>query len=103
MSFVSIRRNPDPAELIGTPGFMSPEQHAGQWEKVGPASDIYSLGATLYVLLTGKSPFEGRSPEEIAAKVKQGDFIPPCRMNPDVPRARSGLPQGDGARARASL
>jgi eukaryotic-like serine/threonine-protein kinase len=73
--------------LIGTPGFMSPEQHAGLWDKVGPASDIYSLGATLYVLLTAKSPFEGCSAEEIATKVKQGEFTPPCRMNPDVPLA----------------
>ena len=72
---------------IGTPGFMSPEQHAGQWEKVGPASDIYSLGATLYVLLTGKSPFQGRRAEEIATRVKHGEFTPPRLMNLDVPRA----------------
>src|SRR5262249_2284290 len=42
---------------IGTPAYMSPEQAAGQLDKLGPASDIYSLGATLYALLTGQAPF----------------------------------------------
>jgi serine/threonine protein kinase len=73
-------------EVIGTPGFMSPEQHAGQWEKVGRASDIYGLGATLYVLLTGRTPFEGRSPGEIASKVDRGEFTPPREVKPAIPR-----------------
>jgi eukaryotic-like serine/threonine-protein kinase len=72
--------------VIGTPGFMSPEQHTGQWANVGPASDIYGLGATLYVLLTGRSPFDGRSPGEIAAKVERGDFAPPWQVKPAIPR-----------------
>jgi WD40 repeat protein/tRNA A-37 threonylcarbamoyl transferase component Bud32 len=43
-------------QVMGTPGFMSPEQAAGRWNSLGPASDIYSLGATLHVLLTGQVP-----------------------------------------------
>ena len=71
--------------FIGTPGFVSPEQRAGLWEKLGPASDIYSLGTTLYVLLTSKSPSESRRPGGIAAEVEQPAFTPPRQMNPDVP------------------
>jgi serine/threonine-protein kinase len=73
--------------VIGTPGFMSPEQHAGEWEKVGPVSDVYSLGGTLYVLLTGRSPFPGRALGEIAAKVGRGEFLRPRQANPSIPRA----------------
>ena len=77
--------------FIGTPGFMSPEQRAGLWEKVGPASDIYSLGATLYVLLTCKSPSETHSLGETPAEVRQPVFAPPRQMNPDVPRALEAI------------
>jgi len=72
--------------VIGTPGFMSPEQHAGQWGKVGPASDIYGLGATLYDLLTGRPPFNGRGPGEIADRVTRGEFIRPRQVRPEIPR-----------------
>src|SRR5271157_1878135 len=77
---------PGTCGVIGTPGFMSPEQHAGQWGKVGRASDIYGLGATLYVLLTGRTPFDGRGPGEIAAKVERGEFTPPRQARPEIPR-----------------
>src|SRR5262249_58412390 len=44
---------------MGTQGFMSPEQARGDWARVGPASDVFSLGATLYAVLTGRAPYEG--------------------------------------------
>ena len=45
---------------LGTPAYMPPEQAAGKLDELGPASDVYSLGATLYHLLTGKVPFTGQ-------------------------------------------
>ena len=55
---------------LGTPAYMSPEQAAGQLKSLGPASDIYSLGATLYVLLTGRSAFTDR---EINVRIPADD------------------------------
>jgi serine/threonine-protein kinase len=55
----------------GTPIYMSPEQHAGTSD-VGPLSDVYSLGATLYVILTGNPPYEAKTLPELRAKVLQG-------------------------------
>ncbi len=71
----------------GTFGFMSPEQTA-QGNQVGPASDIYSLGATLYCLLTGQAPFPYPSaPQEgeaIMQQIRNGDFPLPRKINPNV-------------------
>src|SRR5262249_53922 len=67
---------------LGPPAYMPPEQAAGQVDKFGPSSDIYSLGATLYCLLTGKAPFAAKTPEEIVARVIKGDFPPPREVNP---------------------
>jgi serine/threonine-protein kinase len=52
-------------KALGTPAYMSPEQAAGRWAEVGPASDVYSLGATLYAVLTGQAPFQGRTWQEV--------------------------------------
>jgi serine/threonine protein kinase len=56
-------------ELMGTPASMSPEQAAGRIDQLGPASDVYSLGATLYCLLTGSPPLEKQPRAELLPKV----------------------------------
>jgi serine/threonine-protein kinase len=78
-------------ELLGTPAFMSPEQAAGQNEAVGPASDIYGLGATLYAVLTGRPPFGGDSVAEVLQRVQGGDFPPPRQLRPGTPRALEAI------------
>ena len=65
---------------------MSPEQAGGDWDRVGPAADVYSLGATLYYVLTGRPPFVGKTGREVLAQVAAGDFPPPVAINPNVPR-----------------
>src|SRR6185437_10406153 len=62
---------------VGTPQFMSPEQAAGRLDLLGPASDVYSLGATLYCLLTGQAPFTDTDLGVVLQKVQRGDFPPP--------------------------
>jgi serine/threonine-protein kinase len=74
-----------PGSWLGTPSFMSPEQAAGRVDLIGPASDVYSLGATLYNLLTGRPPFEGADIFTTIDKVKRGAFPPPRAVNPRVP------------------
>ncbi|MEX0701339.1 MAG: protein kinase [Planctomycetales bacterium] len=68
----------------GTPAYMSPEQARGELQ-VGPASDVYSLGTTLYKLLTGRAPFRGNSLNEILQEVRDGSFISPREVDPRVP------------------
>jgi serine/threonine-protein kinase len=73
--------------VLGTPQFMPPEQAAGRLDLLGAASDVYGLGATLYCLLTGKVPFEGKDVGAVLQKVQRGDFPPPRQVKPDVPAA----------------
>ncbi len=72
---------------IGTPAFMSPEQADGRLDEMGPASDVYSLGATLYCLLTGQAPFPGRDVLAILQRVRRGEFPPPRQVRRTVPPA----------------
>jgi serine/threonine protein kinase len=58
---------------VGTPAYMSPEQAAGKLDQLGPATDVYSLGATLYTLLTNRPPVEGKETAEVLRKVQRGD------------------------------
>jgi serine/threonine-protein kinase len=72
---------------IGTPGYMSPEQAAGRLDVLGPVSDVYSLGATLYHLLTDRPPFEGKDAGAVLQRVGQGNYQPPRAIKPQVPAA----------------
>ncbi|MEZ4462976.1 MAG: protein kinase [bacterium] len=73
--------------VIGTPYYMSPEQAMGLQDLVGPASDVYGLGAILYHVLTGRPPFAGTQVNEVLAKVRRGNPTPPSQVSPDVPPA----------------
>jgi serine/threonine protein kinase/tetratricopeptide (TPR) repeat protein len=71
---------------IGTPAYMSPEQAAGRLDKLSPASDVYSLGATLYTVLTGCNPFDTVSTSvDVLRHVQQGNFPKPKQRDSDVP------------------
>jgi formylglycine-generating enzyme required for sulfatase activity/tRNA A-37 threonylcarbamoyl transferase component Bud32 len=72
---------------LGTPAYMSPEQAAGRLDQLGPASDVYSLGATFYCLLTGKPPFRETDVGVVLAGVQRGDFKPPRQLDTKVPGA----------------
>ena len=73
-----------PGSALGTPAYMSPEQARGNLEQLGPRSDVYSLGATLYFLLTGTSPLEGDDVGAILRAVQEGKFQPPRRIDPSI-------------------
>ncbi len=73
-------------QVLGTPSFMSPEQAAARNEAVGPATDVYSLGAILYFLLTARPPISGTSLTEALSNVLNSAPVPPRRLNPAVPR-----------------
>lgn len=76
---------------IGTPSYMSPEQAAGRHEEVGPASDIYSLGGTLYTLLTGEAPIEGKDVGLVIWRAQQGEIRPPRQVRGDVAPALEAI------------
>jgi tetratricopeptide (TPR) repeat protein/predicted Ser/Thr protein kinase len=72
--------------LIGTPNYMSPEQAAGHSKNIGASADVYSLGAILYELLIGRTPFNGTSVLNTLEKVRNEDPLPPRRSHSSVSR-----------------
>jgi serine/threonine-protein kinase len=73
-------------QVMGTPSYMAPEQAEGHSARVGPAADVYALGAILYQELTGRPPFLGDSALETIKLVATTEVVPPTRLRPGVPR-----------------
>jgi WD40 repeat protein len=72
--------------ILGTPGYLAPEQAAGHSRDVGPTADIYGLGAILYALLTGRPPFQGVSVLETLEQVRSQEAVPPRQLQAGLPR-----------------
>ncbi len=73
-------------QIMGTPSYMPPEQASGQRGEVGPAADVYALGATLYALVTGRPPFQAATPMDTVIQVISDEPVPPRRLNASIPR-----------------
>jgi WD40 repeat protein/serine/threonine protein kinase len=73
-------------QILGTPGYMAPEQARGESKVVGPAADIYAIGSILYHLLTGRPPFQGLTAVDTIVQVLHTEPLSPRRLQPHTPR-----------------
>jgi WD40 repeat protein/serine/threonine protein kinase len=72
--------------IMGTPSYMAPEQAGGKSKEIGPATDVYALGAILYELLTGQPPFRAETALDTIRQVTDNEPLPPSRLQPKLPR-----------------
>lgn len=77
--------------VVGTLAYMSPEQAEGRLDVLGPPADVYSLGATLYCILTGRQPVPRQAQEEMIRIVREGLIEPPRKINPEIPLALDAI------------
>jgi serine/threonine-protein kinase len=75
-------------QVVGTPAYMSPEQAEGRLDRLGPASDVFSLGATLYALLTGQAPYHGH---DVLDQARRADVVPARQLMRSVPPALEAM------------
>jgi WD40 repeat protein len=73
-------------EMVGTPSYMAPEQAAGTRQPIGPATDVYALGAILYEMLTGRPPFQAETALDTVLQVMYEEPVSPGRLRPKLPR-----------------
>src|SRR6516225_8372250 len=73
-------------QVVGTPNYLSPEQAAGEHAALGPASDVYSIGALMYELLTGRPPFLSNSLQETLSRIQNNEPVSPRALNPALHR-----------------
>lgn len=78
-------------QVVGTPAYMSPEQAAGRLDELGATSDVYSLGATLYYVLTGQPPFSRDNAGDLLRRVERGEFPTPRAIKPEIPKALEAI------------
>lgn len=82
----SDSQNTETGDIIGTPSYMSPEQASGMVKSIGPASDIYALGAILYECLTGRPPFQTPDGMQTLMLVITEEPVPPSKLVPKLPK-----------------
>jgi WD40 repeat protein len=73
-------------QVVGTPNYLSPEQAAGKHAALGPGSDVYSIGALMYELLTGRPPFLSNSLQETLSRIQNNEPVSPRALNPTLHR-----------------